>query len=596
MPNPQSEKAASARSPRPARRHRGGRGTALTAALAAALLALTPMGAAQADPQEPPSPTALPDDFLAPFDCDQQWEANTRRDHSPRPAVDFQRPDALGENARASAGGTVSTVDFAEGSYGNYVEIDHAGGYSTLYAHLDSVDVAAGDDVSQGDVIGAVGNTGGSFGAHLHFEQKLDGDPVRVVLDGQEMEYYTEGDDPLVTSTNCGDGDPPDPEPAPTRLAYTGPESVSNGSAAELSATLTEEGGDPVADRTVAFTLGTADHEQTCEGTTNTDGTATCTIDAVDQPLTDDATVPLTAGFAGGDDFASAEASAEIVVTRATELAYTGPESVSNGSAPELTATLTEEGGDPVADRTVAFTLGTADHEQTCEGTTNTDGTATCTIDAVDQPLTDDATVPLTARFEGSTAFEPSEASSELRLQYVTGRSYGIKADVPVLGLPVSIDPTPDTGEVRTARAETVGPQCAQNVSALVLSANTLCTEVAAQTGPSAATSTASVEEASIGLPGLPVVGLSGVRSTSTSTCDDQSGSVDMELTVAGTPVDVGDTPNLEVDLGAAGTKLVVNEQVREDGRLTVNALHLTAPGGVDVVVASSTSAARNCG
>ena len=68
----------------------------------------------------------------------------------------------------AAAAGTVTTASY-DGSYGNYVIIDH-GGTSTVYAHLSGLSVSAGQTVSQGQTIGSVGSTGRATGTHLHFE------------------------------------------------------------------------------------------------------------------------------------------------------------------------------------------------------------------------------------------------------------------------------------------------------------------------------------------------------------------------------------------------------------------------------------------
>jgi hypothetical protein len=282
-------------------------------------------------------------------------------------------------------------------------------------------------------------------------------------------------------------------------------------------------------------------------------------------------------------------------VQKDTTLVYDGPTTISNGSPAALSATLTEkEGGAPVPDREVTLTLGPTDTTQTCKANTNAAGKATCTIDKVAQPLNATATVPVLAQFAGDDAYKASEAPAELKLQYVTGRAYGLAAKVPVLVLPITIDPTPDTGQVRAADAKTVTPACAQNINALVLSADALCAQVTTAVGPSGATSKATVAKATVGLPGLPVIEATGLTTTSTSTCEASSGATDLELSIAGTPVTVPDTPNYSIDLGATA-KLVVNEQTETADGLTVNALHVTGLGGIDVVVASSTSGAHNC-
>ncbi|MDI3386078.1 choice-of-anchor P family protein [Streptomyces sp. B-S-A8] len=284
-----------------------------------------------------------------------------------------------------------------------------------------------------------------------------------------------------------------------------------------------------------------------------------------------------------------------------TTLAYTGDKSIANGSEATLSAELrTKDSDEPVEGREVSFELGSEDGGgavQTCDGETDADGTASCTVEVADQKLTDDGTVPLTATFAGDDAYVKSKAEADLKLQHMEGRSYGLAAEVPLPLLPLSIDPTPDTGTLRTAEAESLGPECAEGVNAVVLNADALCAEVAAKVGPSAVTSTATVADVSIGLPGLPVVGVSGLTSKSTSSCEASTGSVELELTVAGTPVEIPDTPGFEVDLGLAG-KLVVNEQIPVDGAdkgLTVNAVHLTTLAGADVVIGSSTSSAHDC-
>lgn len=92
-------------------------------------------------------------------------------------ALDIQANE--GEPVYAAGNGVVT---MAQGGwnygYGNVVQIDHGNGYVTVYAHLSAINVSLCTPVGQGSVIGAAGNTGNSFGAHLHFEVRIGGSNI----------------------------------------------------------------------------------------------------------------------------------------------------------------------------------------------------------------------------------------------------------------------------------------------------------------------------------------------------------------------------------------------------------------------------------
>lgn len=78
---------------------------------------------------------------------------------------------------RAVAFGTVVLAGW-NGGYGRTIKIEHPGGVTTLYGHLDGILVAQGQIVGSGEAIAVSGNTGNSTGPHLHFGVYLGGEPV----------------------------------------------------------------------------------------------------------------------------------------------------------------------------------------------------------------------------------------------------------------------------------------------------------------------------------------------------------------------------------------------------------------------------------
>ena len=84
---------------------------------------------------------------------------------------------SYGTNVLAANAGKVIVAQW-NNAYGNYIVIDHGGGYTTLYAHNSALNVSVGQQVSRGQVIAKVGSTGFSTGPHLHFEIMINGATV----------------------------------------------------------------------------------------------------------------------------------------------------------------------------------------------------------------------------------------------------------------------------------------------------------------------------------------------------------------------------------------------------------------------------------
>lgn len=88
--------------------------------------------------------------------------------------IDISGGGCYGAGIVAAASGTVIKAA-SHWSYGNYIIVDHGGGYTTLYAHCSKLLVSVGQNVAQGQKIALVGSTGQSTGPHLHFEVRING-------------------------------------------------------------------------------------------------------------------------------------------------------------------------------------------------------------------------------------------------------------------------------------------------------------------------------------------------------------------------------------------------------------------------------------
>ena len=95
--------------------------------------------------------------------------------HAFHAGLDFAGP--MRATVRATAPGVVVWADY-KGGYGRMVEVDHGLGITTRYAHLSSILVEVGDTVSYREPVGLLGSSGRSTGPHLHYEVRLDGEPI----------------------------------------------------------------------------------------------------------------------------------------------------------------------------------------------------------------------------------------------------------------------------------------------------------------------------------------------------------------------------------------------------------------------------------
>ncbi len=154
------------------------------------------------------APASAAPNFKAPFPCGQSW---TYSHHSAevRLALDFVRNGGgtAGTPNLASAAGTAYRYN-QPGGAGQYIVIDHGGGWKTYYFHLASYSVANGQAVSQGQQIGTTGSTGNSSGAHIHYEQLLNGVGQTIRINGVSLAPYpgSYGVKSITSDNGCGGG------------------------------------------------------------------------------------------------------------------------------------------------------------------------------------------------------------------------------------------------------------------------------------------------------------------------------------------------------------------------------------------------------
>lgn len=200
-------------------------------------------------------------------------------------------------------------------------------------------------------------------------------------------------------------------------ISYTGDTTAEFDSTATLSAHLQDGGGGAIGSKTVTLTLGT----QSCTGTTDEHGNASCQI-AVSQDPTQ---TTVTASFSGDGNWEPASASSPFTIfPGASSVHYTGDTSGAYGSQATLSATLTDGGALP--NRTVTLTMGT----QSCSHTTDGSGQASCQITIAQAP----GSYTLTASFGGDTDYASSSTTGSFTVNPAattttyTGATQGVQS------------------------------------------------------------------------------------------------------------------------------------------------------------------------
>ena len=223
----------------------------------------------------------------------------------------------------------------------------------------------------------------------------------------------------------------------------------------------------PVPGETVTLKL---NGTQSCTGTTNASGVATCPI----TPSEPGSTYTLSGSF-GGDTttvptLLPSTGSGTFVVTKApTTVMYTGSTSISSGTSPTLSATLTDN-GTPVPGQTVTFTVGTGTSAQKCSGTTNSAGKVGCNICMFNQNA---SPLSITVSYAGNSYY--STSSTPVSVTVNTPTALSVSAVTGTTGQPTTV-----TG---TLTNQVTGQGISGQTVTLTLNGTQSCTATSGPTG-----------------------------------------------------------------------------------------------------------------
>ena len=238
--------------------------------------------------------------------------------------------------------------------------------------------------------------------------------------------------------------------PDSSDVTYTGPTSAVNGSPTTLSGTLTTDtptSGSPLPTKVVTFTIGSGTTAQSCSGTTDANGTVNCTIATVDQPQTSET---VTTSFGGDVYDTSSTTTTAATITEPTALMI-NPATSDYADATTVSGVLTDSVTNvPLPGEPVTFQL---NGTETCTGTTDATGTASCSV----TPGEPAATYQLTGTFSGDTTrqlqLKTTSGSAdfvvtleESALSYIGDTTARNGQPVALAGLLTTDDPGPGAG------------------------------------------------------------------------------------------------------------------------------------------------------